>query len=80
MKTYLNRKNTMSSKTWLPIIELPDDENQWCVFAKWIKLDHIPVLIMSSIGTIKEVKIQRKYDLDFRYTHFMLINPPRNES
>lgn len=61
---------------WPPISELPDDDNQWCVFAKWKQLGDSPIIITDWIGTIADTKIIRKYELENSYTHFMMISPP----
>ena len=68
----------MEESKWLPISELPEDENQWCLAVCWIQLDTHPIIIQNDAGTIGDLKTWRKYYLENSYTHFMLINPPKN--
>ena len=69
---------TKGSQKWLPISQLPDHDEQWCVFAHFIMgMQSKPLIIQNWVSPIMDAKIWREWDLANQYTHFLLIRPPK---
>lgn len=64
---------------WKLISEgLPSDDNALCLFISW--KDEWKTSYASYFGTLEQAKNHRDYDLKNHYTHYMIIEPPKNKN
>lgn len=76
-KYYPEQQDIPMDNGWRSIKNLPTEDNQLCLFIIW--QSEWKSVVNSYVGTYKDVKNFRKFDLTNYYTHWMPLPSPKEE-